>query len=1135
MIKKTLVIVLTFFNLVTAQAQFSQDVGAAQSQLPQASLQGESQKNYNVDLFTGIANVTIPIYNHTVDGLDLSVSLNYSCKGIQVDQIASSCGLGWSVGANSYITRDVNDMEDEITLNSDATHQQYRGVWVDSENTFWNPSPNSVYEHEYDKFHAVIAGRAFDFVMKRLDVYNPSLGYSVSQYVAYTFPKSNIQVQLLLDGNVTSGLDTLVGKTENSHIISFNITDESGNFFEFERGDYEWKNCYDPATGNVRFIYYPTTKWVLKRLTTATGAVVNYSYNRFNVSYPFYAMESLSEYSDLITDHWYFLDYSSGPVFWGGIGTHISSIQYPNGDSVIFNFGALSGTTRLDVGNSDILSSITVKSGYDANVKNSLTYMFGYTYFNTPIPGCSYTIFQTNEVSYEGGSNYFSGLEAAGLSADDAMTHLTYGLRLKLNGITKVGSDGLTNEPYYTFNYNSRPLPLRLSPSQDYYGYYNGDTIKGFFSGATWVYPGTPYSGIYFGAGYPASWLGIDKTPDTAYMKADLLTSVTNSMGGKTQLFFGPHNLSDPTVNTHTIPSDMNPGTYDGLRIDSITYSDGYSADNNTSTSYNFTNGYRLNPGGYNWYISYYDSERSHPYGRIISNKLINPIDFFHNSNHGYSNVAVTQKGYNGEILSYTQYEYSNIVNNASTVNFLDDDKTQWYMHSFPPTSFQTYQLGLLQYMIQYSSPSGYPLSQTSYTYDTSIGTQPPSSIKYFFYTQNDGSHAKKSFTRTYQPFYNAKMRIKSTSTTKWSGSDAYITTANYTYDANDFITSIQTTDSRGRSIKKNISYNTSYDAHNYPSLTANLLPGQHFAQDQITEEVDDITDAAHPKVLSFKQKIPNYSSGKYLIDSIASATIDTPTLVSVFHNLDTNNFYYNKYVQDILRFTKRDNQNNILETWKSNVYNSSIWDTRIGKKIADVSNAQYRDIAFTSFEGPFAALGVSDYNKGNWDFDPTHIQLTAGGANALTGRYYYDLLPSPTNNTVTSVNTLVSGRKYVITFWATAAPTVKLGSTSVSMQSQFTAGIWTLYFTIVNGNGNKLSIQSSGVAQKIDEVRMYPFDASMKSYTYEPLFGINSYCDETNNIVYNFYDTYGRVKMVKDINGNILSYKTQVNQGTDY
>ena len=48
----------------------------------------------NVDLYTGIGTVSIPIYKYSVDNVGFDISLTYNAKGITVNELASSVGLG---------------------------------------------------------------------------------------------------------------------------------------------------------------------------------------------------------------------------------------------------------------------------------------------------------------------------------------------------------------------------------------------------------------------------------------------------------------------------------------------------------------------------------------------------------------------------------------------------------------------------------------------------------------------------------------------------------------------------------------------------------------------------------------------------------------------------------------------------------------------------------------------------------------------------------------------------------------------------------------------------------------------------------------------------------------------------------
>ncbi len=61
----------------------------------------------------------------------------------------------------------------------------------------------------------------------------------------------------------------------------------------------------------------------------------------------------------------------------------------------------------------------------------------------------------------------------------------------------------------------------------------------------------------------------------------------------------------------------------------------------------------------------------------------------------------------------------------------------------------------------------------------------------------------------------------------------------------------------------------------------------------------------------------------------------------------------------------------------------------------------------------------------------------------------------------------------------------------------------------------------SDGTA--IDEVRVYPVDALMTTYTYKPLVGMTSETDPSGRIIFYEYDDFGRLKRIKDEEGKIL------------
>lgn len=77
----------------------------------------------------------------------------------------------------------------------------------------------------------------------------------------------------------------------------------------------------------------------------------------------------------------------------------------------------------------------------------------------------------------------------------------------------------------------------------------------------------------------------------------------------------------------------------------------------------------------------------------------------------------------------------------------------------------------------------------------------------------------------------------------------------------------------------------------------------------------------------------------------------------------------------------------------------------------------------------------------------------------------------------------------------------------------------WTYYEHGVAATTN-ITVSGSG---SIDELRLYPRTAQMSTYTYQPSVGKTSECDEGNRISYYVYDGFGRLKVVKDQDGNVI------------
>ena len=179
------------------------------------------------------------------------------------------------------------------------------------------------------------------------------------------------------------------------------------------------------------------------------------------------------------------------------------------------------------------------------------------------------------------------------------------------------------------------------------------------------------------------------------------------------------------------------------------------------------------------------------------------------------------------------------------------------------------------------------------------------------------------------------------------------------------------------------------------------------------------------------------------------------------------------------INYLNYDTMANVLEIAKdSGVHKTYVWGYNKQLPIAIATNAATNEIFHTSFE---ETDGTTD-------------------ANAKTGG------KSRSSNYTVSF-TLPNGKSYLLSYWSWD------GSKWVYNETAYTGST-----TIT-------------VTNKIDEVRVYPADAQMITFTYEPMLGMASQCDVRNQVSYYEYDAMGRLKLIYDEDRKILKvfdYKYQ-------
>ncbi|HWB28388.1 MAG TPA: hypothetical protein VG738_23110 [Chitinophagaceae bacterium] len=337
-----------------------------------------------------------------------------------------------------------------------------------------------------------------------------------------------------------------------------------------------------------------------------------------------------------------------------------------------------------------------------------------------------------------------------------------------------------------------------------------------------------------------------------------------------------------------------------------------------------------------------------------------------------------------------------------------------------------------------------------------------------------------------------------------------YIETAtNYTYDANTLLPSTTTiTNSKGETITTYTTYPADYSfttANDAFAQGIQNLQTKHVVAAPVEKYVQK-ANGDGTNIRTTGSVLTSYNSASPTPSLIYSGMFASPsTTFSAASINGSGNLSKDASYEALISFDSYDAYGNILQQHKINDNNHSyVWDYQNSLPVAEAINAQQSKIAYTSFEFD---------GTGGW----TVASSSRSNSSYFTGAYSYSL----SNGNISKNTGITAGDTLIVSYWSMNGSYTVTGSinTIAGKTVSIHGTSWTYYEHTITGV-TAVTISGSG---NIDELRLYPLHAQMTTYTFEPMIGMTGQCDVNNRASYYEYDGLGRLKDIKDQDGNIL------------
>ncbi len=419
--KLKLGLIATLMSIVlggVVQAQSGTTEPTLNKSLIPPSPEAASMAKYGIiptTLYTGMANVSIPICELNSGALSAPVSISYNYNGFRPGEEASRVGLGWTLQGGGVITKIIRGLDDFST-----NYANFKYHWQDLPDavapsvdmTYMDDLAESRIDGEPDLYIFNFNGHSGKFILTG----DQNIGY-----VAYMFPRQDLVIKV------------------NSAATTFTIIDETGITYEFS----DIETTHTPFN-TVEIAKNYTSAWFLTNVISADKSEkINFTYSTFNHETP----RAYSDQYSIKSCAWCIANSGGCDIGNDGCDAYTSS-----------SFSGGYVTTKL-------LTQISCDNGYVSFVDETAT--------RQDLQGGSgYSVEHgLKEI------NLYSN--ASGLLKKATLTHGYFGTnaRFKLNQIEIKGMYGgnETTPEKHVFEYNNETGTYPTQPTKDIdrFGYYN--------------------------------------------------------------------------------------------------------------------------------------------------------------------------------------------------------------------------------------------------------------------------------------------------------------------------------------------------------------------------------------------------------------------------------------------------------------------------------------------------------------------------------------------------------------------------------------------------------------------------------------------------------------------------------------